>query len=100
MSKNGSVPFFQRLFNRSKSQTEEELNFQNQRNSVIMSDSNINDIVPSIPCHVDENGVIGDKANSGNNDTIIVNQNETSISNENAIFELLDEQLGVNQIQA
>merc|ERR1711974_402071 len=56
MSKNGSVPFFQRLFNRSKSQTDEELNFQNQRNSVIMSDSNINDIVPSIPCHVDENG--------------------------------------------
>ena len=100
MSKNGSVPFFQRLFNRSKSQTEEELNFQNQRNSVIMSDSNINDIVPSIPCHVDENGVISDKANIGNNETIIVNQNDSSISNENAIFELLDEQLGVNQIQA
>merc|ERR1712001_28514 len=72
MTKNGSIPFFQRLFNRSKSQTEEELNFQNQRNSVIMSDSSINDIVPSIPCHVDENGVIGDKANIVNNETVIV----------------------------
>ena len=99
MSKNGSVPFFQRLFNRSKSQTEEELNFQNQRNSVIMSDSNINNVVPNIPCHVDDNGVISDKASLGNSETMIVKQNETSISNENVIFELLDEQLGVNQIQ-
>ena len=102
LPKNKSVPFFQRLFNRSKSQTEEELNFQNQsqRSSVIISDFNNTDIPPTIPTHVGNNESISDtmisEHNTNGSDLLI--PNGTSISNENAIFELLDENLTVNDL--
>ena len=94
LPKTSSVPFFQRLFNRSKSQTEDELNFQNQlqRNSVIMSDVNDTDAAPNIPTHVGNDEGISDTATSGDG-TEPMKPKDTSISNENAMFEILDENL-------
>jgi hypothetical protein len=100
LPKTSSVPFFQRIFNRSKSQTEDELNFQNQlqRNSVIMSDSSNTDTAPNIPTHVGNYDGISDTATSGDgNETL--KPNDTSISNENAMFDILDEHLTVNELQ-
>ena len=107
MPKNNSVPFFQRLFSRSKSQTEDELNIHNQlqRNSVVMSDSNNLDTVPAVPSHLVKNELISDTDKqdntSGNdgNESETLKPEDTSISNENAIFEILDENYTGNEIQ-
>jgi len=103
LPKNSSVPFFQRLFNRSKSQTEEELNFQNQLQSdpSIISDINNGELMPSVPSQVSNNEGISDiSINNEVNASETLKANDTCITNENTIFEILDENLTVNDLQS
>merc|ERR1712062_905229 len=103
LHKNSSVPFFQRLFNRSKSQTEEELNFQNQLQSdpSIISDINNGELMPSVPSQVSNNEGISDiSINNEVNASETLKANDTCINNENTIFEILDENLTVNDLQS
>ena len=103
LPKNSSVPFFQRLFNRSKSQTEEELNFQNQLQSdpSIISDINNGELMPSVPNQVSNNEGISDiSINNEVNASETLKANDTCITNENTIFEILDENLTVNDLQS
>merc|ERR1719414_832483 len=99
LPKNSSVPFFQRLFNRSKSQTEDELNFQNQlqSNPSIISDVNNGELMPSVPNNVGNNEGISDITINNEADVSdTLKANDTCITNENTIFEILDENLTIN----
>jgi len=100
LPKNSSVPFFQRLFSRSKSQTEDELNFQNQiiSNSSIISDVNNGELMSSVPSHISNNDGLSDTGNDADINEAL-KSNETGITNENNIFEILDENLTVNNLQ-
>merc|ERR1719270_443403 len=103
LPKNSSVPFFQRLFNRSKSQTEDELNFQNQlqSNPSIISDVNNGQSMPSVPSNVGNNEGISDiSINNEADGSETLKANDTCITNENTIFEILDENLTVNDLQS
>ena len=105
MPKSTSVPFFQRLFSRSKSQTEDELNSQLQRNSVVMSDTKNFDMAPNVPSHLDAIELVNETENQNTasgkdgNEFETIKSNDTTICNENAIFELLDSNNKGNEIQ-